>query len=46
MEDEKGNVLIKGFYDDVIPLSAEEKSAMAAVPDVSETLKKELGVGT
>jgi acetylornithine deacetylase/succinyl-diaminopimelate desuccinylase-like protein len=44
MEDDKGNVLIKGFYDDAIPLTTEEKNAIAAVPDVSETLKKELGV--
>jgi acetylornithine deacetylase/succinyl-diaminopimelate desuccinylase-like protein len=46
MEDDKGNVLIKGFYDDVIPLTAEEESAIVAVPDVSETLKKELGVAS
>jgi len=46
MEDDKGHVLIKGFYDDAIPLTAEEKSAIAAVPDVNEALKKELGVAT
>jgi acetylornithine deacetylase/succinyl-diaminopimelate desuccinylase-like protein len=44
MKDDKGNVLIKGFYDDVIPLTAEEKTAIAAIPDVAETLKKELGI--
>ena len=44
MKDDKGNVLIKGFYDDVIPLTTEEKNAIAAIPDVGETLKKELGV--
>jgi len=44
MQDDKGNVLIKGFYDDMIPLTTEEKNAIAAIPDVGETLKKELGV--
>ncbi|HEY6975593.1 MAG TPA: M20/M25/M40 family metallo-hydrolase [Chitinophagaceae bacterium] len=44
MKDDKGNVLIKGFYDDVIPLTTEEKNAIAAIADVGETLKKELGI--
>ena len=44
MKDEKGNVLVKGFYDDVVPLTAEEKQAIAKVPDIEETLKKELGI--
>lgn len=44
MKDDKGNVLIKGFYDDVIPLTTEEKNAIAAIPDVAGTLKKELGI--
>jgi acetylornithine deacetylase/succinyl-diaminopimelate desuccinylase-like protein len=44
MKDEKGNVLVKGFYDDVVALTAEEKQAIAKVPDIEETLKKELGI--
>ncbi len=44
MKDEKGNVLIKGFYDDVVPLTAEEKQAIAKVPDIEPVLKKELGI--
>jgi len=44
MQDDKGHVLIKGFYDDVVPLTTEEKNAIAAIPDVGEVLKKELGV--
>ncbi|MCW3119673.1 MAG: peptidase [Chitinophagaceae bacterium] len=44
MKDEKGNVLIDGFYDDVVPLSASEKEAIAKVPGIEETLKKELGI--
>lgn len=43
MKDEQGKVLIKGFYDDVIPLSAAEKKALAAVPKADAQLKKELG---
>jgi hypothetical protein len=42
MQDDKGNVLIKGFYDDMIPLTTEEKNAIAAIPDVGETLKKRI----
>jgi acetylornithine deacetylase/succinyl-diaminopimelate desuccinylase-like protein len=44
MQDDKGKVLIPGFYDDVIPLAPDEKNAIAAIPDVGEALKKELGV--
>jgi acetylornithine deacetylase/succinyl-diaminopimelate desuccinylase-like protein len=44
MKDEKGNVRIEGYYDDVIPLSAEEKDAIAKIPDMEETLKQELGI--
>jgi len=43
MKDENGHVTIKGFYDDVIPFSAREKKAIAAMPPVDESLKKELG---
>lgn len=44
MKNEKGEVTIKGFYDDVIPLSDAEKAALAKVPSVEEQLKKELGI--
>jgi len=44
MKDDKGNVVINGFYDDVVPLSASEKEAISKVPDIEETLKKELGI--
>ncbi|MFM9909380.1 MAG: M20/M25/M40 family metallo-hydrolase [Chitinophagaceae bacterium] len=44
MKDEKNRVTIKGFYDDVVPLSASEKKAIAAIPNIEETLKKELGI--
>ena len=44
MKDERGNVTIKGYYDDVVPLSQSEKEAIAKVPNIEETLKKELGI--
>jgi acetylornithine deacetylase/succinyl-diaminopimelate desuccinylase-like protein len=44
MKNEKGEVTIKGFYDDVIPLSASEKLALSKLPPVEDQLKKELGV--
>jgi acetylornithine deacetylase/succinyl-diaminopimelate desuccinylase-like protein len=44
MKDETGRVTIKGFYDDVIPLSPSEKKALDEVPSVDEQMKKELGI--
>ncbi len=44
MKDENGRVTIKGFYDDVIPLSPSEKKALDEVPSVDEQMKKELGI--
>ncbi|MBI1344586.1 MAG: M20/M25/M40 family metallo-hydrolase [Terrimonas sp.] len=44
MKDENGKVTIKGFYDDVTPLSNPEKKALKEVPVVDEELKKELGL--
>lgn len=44
MKDEDGRVLIKGYYDDVTPLTAREKQAMAEVPNMETTLKAELGI--
>jgi acetylornithine deacetylase/succinyl-diaminopimelate desuccinylase-like protein len=44
MKNEKGEVTIKGFYDDVVPLSADEKSALAQIPPVEDQMKKELGI--
>jgi acetylornithine deacetylase/succinyl-diaminopimelate desuccinylase-like protein len=44
MKDDKGLVTIKGFYDDVIPLTATEKKALREVPRVDEQMKKELGI--
>ena len=44
MKNEKGEVSIKGFYDDVVPLSSLEKEALAKVPSVEAQLKNELGI--
>ena len=44
MKNEKGEVTIKGFYDDVIPLTNAEKQALAKVPSVEAQLKDELGI--
>ncbi len=44
MKDEKGRVTIKGFYDDVLPLTVEENEALKNVPSVDEQMKKELGL--
>lgn len=43
MKDENGRVLVKGFYDDVIPWSASERKALAAIPNIDELVRKELG---
>jgi acetylornithine deacetylase/succinyl-diaminopimelate desuccinylase-like protein len=44
MKDDDDRVTIKGFYDDVTPLSQSEKDALAKVPPVEPGLKKELGI--
>ncbi|HEX7847628.1 MAG TPA: M20/M25/M40 family metallo-hydrolase, partial [Chitinophagaceae bacterium] len=44
MKDKNGMVTIKGFYDDVIPLSETEKAALKKIPDVEQLLKDELAI--
>jgi len=44
MKDDNGRVTIKGFYDDMIPLTTAEKNAIKAVPPVDMQMKKELGI--
>ena len=43
MKDDNGAVTVKGFYDDVIPLSALEKQSLSNVPTVETDLKKRIG---
>ncbi len=44
MRDSNGHIKIAGFYDDVRPLSAAEKQAIAAMPDVDTQMKRELSL--
>ncbi|GAC1385756.1 MAG: dipeptidase [Ginsengibacter sp.] len=44
MKDDNGRVTIKGFYDDVQPLTAAELKAIKEVPGVDEQMKNELGI--
>jgi acetylornithine deacetylase/succinyl-diaminopimelate desuccinylase-like protein len=44
MKDDEGKVTIKGFYDDVIPLSPSERKALQEVPSVDDQMKGELGI--
>ena len=45
MRDTDGRILIKNFYDDVTPLSAAERDALAAMPDIEVNLRNELALG-
>ena len=45
MKDANGRVLVSGFYDDVPPLSAEERQILAAVPDRRDELMRFFGIG-
>ena len=44
MKDETGRVTIAGWYDNIEPLGALEKQAIAEAPQYDETLKKDLGL--
>ncbi len=44
MRDTEGKVLVEGFYDDVRPITPLEHAAIAAIPEVEELLKHELGL--
>ena len=45
LRDDEGRILIPGFYDDVAPVSAAEKAALAALPQNEDDLKKAMGLG-
>ena len=44
MKDSDGKVLVAGWYDDVVPLTAAERAAIAAVPSPDADLKRDLGL--
>lgn len=46
MRDETGHISIDGYYDDVIPLSNLERTAIFEMPALDENLKHELSVHT
>ena len=46
MKNDAGDVLIDHYYDNIAPLSATEKRAIAEAPDFDEELKKELWLGS
>lgn len=39
-----GRVLVPGFYDDVVPISADDRAALAALPFDEEAYRESLGV--
>jgi acetylornithine deacetylase/succinyl-diaminopimelate desuccinylase-like protein len=43
MKDDRGRVTIDGFYDDVVPLTAAERQAIAEIPDVEPSLMQAFG---
>jgi len=45
LRDDEGHILIPHFYDDVTPVSAADKAALAALPPVEGDLKTSLGLG-
>jgi acetylornithine deacetylase/succinyl-diaminopimelate desuccinylase-like protein len=44
MKDDRGNVTIKGFYDDVVPLTVSERRAIDEIPKVDQKLLEQFGV--
>jgi acetylornithine deacetylase/succinyl-diaminopimelate desuccinylase-like protein len=45
VRDDDGRILIPSFYDDVVPISAAERRALASVPAVDSALRAELSIG-
>lgn len=44
MKDANNNVTIKGFYDDVVPLTATERRAIDEMPNIDQKLLEEFGL--
>jgi acetylornithine deacetylase/succinyl-diaminopimelate desuccinylase-like protein len=43
MKDDRGRITVDGFYDDVTPLTAEERRAIDEIPDVQPSLMEAFG---
>ena len=43
MKDESGHVLIRGWYDDVVPLGPLERKAISEIPPFDDSLRAQLG---
>jgi len=46
MKDDKGRVLVEGFYDDVVPLGDAEKKALKEMPQTDADLMREYGLAS
>ena len=44
MKDDRGNVTIRNFYDDVVPLTPSERRAIDEIPSVDQKLLEQFGV--
>ena len=44
MKDDEGRVTVEGYYDDVVPLTAEERALLEGVPDDSAQLMRTFGI--
>jgi acetylornithine deacetylase/succinyl-diaminopimelate desuccinylase-like protein len=44
MKNADGDVVIDGFYDSTVPMDAAERRAVAAIPDIDASLRRELGL--
>ncbi len=44
MRDEKGRILIKDFYRDVLPASAPERAALSKIPNIEAELRQEFQI--
>ena len=45
MRNDDGRILIKKYYDDVVPVSAIERKAIAGLPNIDSTLRTSLALG-
>jgi acetylornithine deacetylase/succinyl-diaminopimelate desuccinylase-like protein len=45
MRDDDGRILIKGFYDDVAPITPAERRALAAIPAIDSAMRVEVQLG-